>query len=95
MEQLDDSDGNRHIRNTNIKHFAPYLESTNEKGTTPNMKSNNTSVIVLSEDEDEKKNKVEQNEYNEENEYDQERDKMAKTNNPNGDDELNGDCGSP
>ena len=53
MEQLDDSDGNGHKRNTNTNNIAPLFELDYEEGSKPRMKPNKTPVVVISEDEDE------------------------------------------
>ena len=58
MEQLDDSDGNGHRRNTNINHFAQLFESDNGE-VTNNRTKPKTTTIVVSKDEEEEKNKRE------------------------------------
>ena len=50
MEQLDESDGNRHIRKNNINHFAPLYESDYEEDTKHREKPK-TPIIVPSEKE--------------------------------------------
>ena len=60
MEQLDKSDGNGHGRKTNINHFAPLFEPDNAGGTN-HMTKPKTKIIVLSEDEDGRGNKGDQN----------------------------------
>ena len=48
MEKLDDSDGNRHGRNTNINHFSLLFESYDEEGTKSRKKTKKMQVVVLS-----------------------------------------------
>ena len=67
MQQLKNSDANGHRRKTNINHSEPIFESDNEEGTKHRTKPK-TSIILLSEDEEEKKG--EHNKGNEEYEYD-------------------------
>ena len=49
MTQLDDSDVNRHVRNTNIHSFVLIFESDEKEGTKHRMKPK-TPIIVLSKD---------------------------------------------
>ena len=94
MEQLDESDGNEHGRNTNINHFSLLFESDDEEGNNLRTKPNKTPVIVLSEYEDEDKNKGEKK--NDDEKYNDNREKynMERTKNFDIDDELNWDFGS-
>ena len=57
MIQLDDSDGDIHLCNSNTDHFTPLFESEDEEGTNPSTKPKKIPVIVLSEYEDKEKNK--------------------------------------
>ena len=57
MEQLYESDGSRHGRNTNINQFSLLFESNDEEGTKSMTKPKKIPVVVLSEDEDEDKKK--------------------------------------
>ena len=57
MDQLDNSDRNRHGQNTNINHFEPLFESEDEEGTKPKTNPKKTLVIVLRDDEYKGKNK--------------------------------------
>ena len=65
MYQLYESDGNRHRSKTNINHFVPLFESDNKEGTKYRTKPNNP-TIVLSEYEEGRRNKGDQNKFNEE-----------------------------
>ena len=69
MEKLDESDGNRHIIKTKINHFGLIFESDDEEGTNNKTKPK-TPIIILSEDEKRKKNKLDQNKGNKEDEDD-------------------------
>ena len=91
-EQLGGLDGNGHVHNNNTNHFTPLIESNDEEGT-QNRTKPNTTIILLSEEGGEDKNKGEQNEDNEEYEDDRENKKMEKKDNPDSDDELNRDFG--
>ena len=71
MEQLDKSDGNIYGRKTNINHFASLFESDNDEGT-KNRMTPKTTIILLSEDEEGRKEKGQQNKGNEEYEDDRE-----------------------
>ena len=92
MEQLDESNGNRNVRKTNIIHFTPLFEFDDEEGTN-HMKIPNNPTIVLSENEEGRENKGYQNKGNEEDEDEREKKKTAKVYDPDSDDELNGDFG--
>ena len=88
MEQLYESDGSRHGRNTNINQFAPIFESENEQVAKHRAKTM-TTIIVPSQYQEENEKKGEQNKYNEEDEDDQKNKKTMKTDNPDSDDGLN------
>ena len=90
MEQLEDSDRNRHRRKTNISHFAPLFESDDKDITRHRIKIK-TPIMVLNEDEDGRKKKGYQNKGNEEDKDNRENKIMAKMYDPDSDDELNGD----
>ena len=70
MEQLENSDGNRSESNNSINIFATIYESDNEEGTKLRTKFQ-TTIIVISKEENRRKNKRGQNMSNEENKNDQ------------------------
>ena len=90
MEQLDELNGNRHVRKTNIIHFTPLFEFDDEEGTN-HMKIPNNPTIVLSENEEGRENKGYQNKGNDNGEYHWEEKITEKTYDPDIDNELNGE----
>ena len=90
MQQLDESDRNRHNIKTNINHFSSLFESDDEEGNN-NMTKPKTQIIVLREQEEGRENKGYKNKGNEEYEDDQEKKTTVKMYNPDSKDELNGD----
>ena len=72
MEQLDESEGNRHGIKNNINNVVLLFESDYEEGNNHRTKPK-TPIIVLSEKEKGSKNRGYQNKGNKEDEYDREK----------------------
>ena len=84
MGKLDESDVNGHGSKTNINHFVPLFESYYEQQTNHRTKLK-TPIISLSEGEEGRVNKGDQNNSNEDDEDDWEKKIMEKMYDPDSD----------